>query len=468
MASEEVVAVYAECLGRPDLIDLRSEIISLGGRASTIDLVRRLFFLGDHEPTDIDVWSSKLPPTRPSGARVLSSRAEIFDMINRLFQIAIERAGDQEPVPVLVAQMGIRDSFTEGHWGDHGWTEILYRATAARLDITHIATTDIVSPKGRGADMTRLVRLLESPGNYELRVLRQSSEVPHDYVVFPGLGVLQLFSRDGLDFTSAGNFLAEADHNELTAVLTDHVRLIRSTAQPVVRTYDRSGEKPSLDADTQIEGQLAEAEQRPGQRRLIKDGLSSLTVPESVATDRLRNSYPDEPERQILRNGDRRMARLHAFYGQVNEFDHTDIVTATSLDSYVRTGHYNVDGDDFQNEKVMTPAQRREHLDHVITLLRVHDRYNLWIADDPGITDLDIRGAGWIIKGQERGGQTFFYQSRKRRGDEVISVAGEVSDDQAIADLVGEFDELAGRVQERSSKRDVIGRLQQLRDEVPE
>jgi hypothetical protein len=193
----------------------------------------------------------------------------------------------------------------------------------------------------------------------------------------PKVGALLFFAADNPHEVDAAFYVPGAGFSEATA---RHFAQLQGRPDRVRRLLTRYRRE---DGRIAFLNAMAEAEERQGERIMLKNGLSAVTRPLSFCSEHspLVRAYASHGESPGAISA-RHQRRISAFEKRVRRYQYRDIATQRSILSLCRDGKYL--GDDLQvpEEYVATPSDRLEHLQRVCDLLRTHPRYELAILDE--------------------------------------------------------------------------------------
>lgn len=200
---------------------------------------------------------------------------------------------------------------------------------------------------------------------------------PYEMLVVPNAGTLFFVATEHTDRVDAaiyspGNLLVHMAGGHF-AQLQGHPDRVR----PILKRYKKEfGRVAFLN-------EMAEAEQRPGDRFLIKDGLSAITRPLSFCDEQspLVQAYATKGESAAAVSA-RHIRRIQAFEKWIRRYRYRDVCTQRAILTLVREGRYT--GDDLQIPEtyVASLTDRLAHLHRVRELLMTYDNYELALVDE--------------------------------------------------------------------------------------
>lgn len=474
MATSETVGHYAAILGRPDLLDLRSKILSTRpGTTSTPDpTVSRIVEekggertgvvdgLGDGSQSAPDLRHSLPRPDRLPDSlldplkKLLQDREELSDgtvvrgreavlaAACALFEEAIE-ISEEDPgsISVQIIQANPERTFTRNLASlPDSYTRLfpyqIQRLISAGGSIRHLLSREIMHTLDPWSAFERFVALMELAGDYSVYWLSKHGAAARgpDYLIIDNVAALEIFPTDPL--TWAGDAaVVHRNVDGVLAVIREYGENLIAEADEAFQVTDPSSTLAVEQARVRVDQAILEAEQMPTPRLLIKYGLSTLSEPLKPYERRLLQthglSYNDRSAwpAWVKQDLELRRRRLANFLKQIEDHRTVELIPRSALDFYVKHGRYSPDGAEFGDLPIPVP-DRIQHLEDVITLIRTNRRYDLIVVDDdPPLTDL--AGAGLLMIGNPNDADspwTVFYQSLKPGPDgELISVAFETS-----------------------------------------
>jgi hypothetical protein len=272
------------------------------------------------------------------------------------------------------------------------WWRALQDAIARGWTIVHLIrqTNDSERMLALVEDVIQL--LDSSPGNYVPCFLPQLAPdiAAREFVIVPGVGMLEMYSSEAQGYVDvAEHYVPGERFGHLLGLVTSW----RDQSSSLITSY------PALSvAFTQA---IARVDGHEGERGLVMNGLSDLTVPFSLHEARadLLKRQGDlekaEKAREILAW---RKTRATAFEQQVVTWHFRDICPMRAINRYVQSGEYSPD-DVFRalGCDALDGEQRKVHLEHVIWRLREFPNYELGLVDIRGI-DLSIYQKFWLVK----------------------------------------------------------------------
>jgi transcriptional regulator with XRE-family HTH domain len=205
--------------------------------------------------------------------------------------------------------------------------------------------------------------------------------LPYDAFVVPGVGAFMSFCAQTPDAPDSALILRDTGQVE---VLHQHLLLLASTTEPLVRTY--------LPDDTVDRWKaLLRWEERMRGRLLMRGDLAFNTEPESWARvesawARSRRASPEDV-RQIV---ELRRQRVALFREHVAYYDYWDICPMRAVRHRLELGTPLRDTEPLSTFW-LSPAERVEHIRHLITLLRTYERYQLALLDEEEERQLGVR-----------------------------------------------------------------------------
>lgn len=187
-----------------------------------------------------------------------------------------------------------------------------------------------------------------------------------EYIV-PGIGALICFPPV-CDPEMNRAFWYQSRESIIT--LTEHFAVRLNTAKPLIKPYPPQ-------KSTEFQQAFAEAEEMFGDKFVLKDGLSAVTMPAGLYEKYLRESGRTSHEisyRLFLHK-----RRLDSFNTQIKYYRYKDICFSESLEKLVNGHGYSFDENNVLGGRIPDTSDIRSHLYNVIEMLQKYDNYKLAI-----------------------------------------------------------------------------------------
>jgi hypothetical protein len=269
---------------------------------------------------------------------------------------------------------------------------------------------------------------------------------PYDVLVIPGSAALLLFATEQPNYLDRAILLSEPEQVELVCA---HFAQLRAQTKPLLRGF-----MPQVH-EMAYTRELVDAEARPGGRLLIKDGPGGLTYPPAWLREDSRwmrdvvasgsVSAVDLPEYlACLRR------RAEAFQTYVREYDYYDICSRRAIERLADTGEY---PQDMPRAEPDWPLELRiEHLEHIVALLRSHERYHLALLDTPEETDIPTKPF-LTVTGDRR---AYMGTWTRDAAGKAFQMDIEITEPTIVAALREQYGEWWERIPERHRDRDYV------------
>jgi hypothetical protein len=372
----------------------------------------------------VDTYSP--PPPLPARDGPIVGGAA-FKIAIALVDRALELGPDKTGGEILLTFQDERDPFEEIVPGARGeWWAVLQRAVREGFNVCHLWRLDRNAPRS-AALVRQMLHLLDHKGVYGPRYWPRYGflAAPYDVLVVPGVGAMTFYStRQARNIDAAVLTRKETEVDVLHA----HFQQLHSQTRPLLAAY-------SPDQDLAWDNTVTETEVQPGDRYLLKSGLSTLSHPSSTyksdsswwkryaaigtsAVPIVQHGQPtltDVTVDAIARN---RLRRLAAFRSQIETYHFRDLCPrrAVELLAEGRPGP-----DEYVSRVPQTTPPRemlREALDRLTSIVAMldHPNYELGLFDDDQLRDENhqpIAGNFWEVKRD-----TVFIESSRTKSDE--------------------------------------------------
>jgi transposase-like protein len=311
-----------------------------------------------------------------------------IDLVNAVPQLPFG-----QPKEMIVTSLGETDVFDLIPLLRYEWRWALERAMRRGWRVIHLIrqVEDLARAMAVAED---LMQLLTGPRGAYLPLFTPLSTLagasPQEFVAVPGGGILELRS-------SAGRYMDIALLHQEEQLETLYAKLepIRTVSVPIVTPF------PSLSVE--FSQAITAAESAEGNRYLVMNGLSELTIPLSIhqarAEDILAQPTDSATYQKVQELLAIRKQRADIFERRVQQWRYRDVCPMSAIRHYVKTGIFSPD-DVFTalGCPPLTPAQRRDHLNHLIYRLETCPNYELGLVDE-SVHDAAIYHTFWLVKG---------------------------------------------------------------------
>lgn len=399
-------------------------------------------------------FSTQLMPARREDARVLRRRTEIVEMAITLIGCASElsKAHSGE---ISVTFVGRRDLFdtVPGAWDR--WRGVLAAALERGWDVIHLVR-GVQSKQSSLTLVTAMLDLLGGSGDYVPRYASQDYRAVapgYNLLVVPGQGALLLLSTEHYGQLDVGFYYPPGGYAD---VLQSHFEMLCVRSEPLLKAHPV--DSPAFgDAQASVEG-------LDGERCVVLDGLSEVTVPDGTHEVRASKllAAGGEAARGVSREITNRRRRREMFLEYLRRGSPArDICSKRALIRLVEQGVYSPDDlIMLRGGSPETPDQRIAHLQAIIALLEEFENYELAIVDDEF---MDKCRAYWLAKGGEKG-RVFMEVSVDIWNSDMVESGIEVVEPAFVEAFCSYFQDFlwASIPLQDKERRRVIGVLQEL------
>lgn len=388
--------------------------------------------------------SSTMPQPTASHAVILGSEA-VLRRATDLMQEAAESMPPAGEEILLTIQPALEFTHATSRMLEE-WQTAMRTALDSEWDIAQICKLNAEPVKSLSL-VTEMLGLLGFTGRYRPYSLQKSIDLagPLPALVVPGKGAMLFLTTHQFASFDVAYFFPPGEHLE---VLRDHIELIRSQSNPIltIYTFDKlayyeSDRYPPADL-LRFDFAYTQVETQTGDRFLVKDGLSTLTLPFALYQEwsrRIIQAIGEEWSEWARTLVENRMRRVSALHSQIESWHFRDICSKRAIERLVATGEY-PDDDWFRIplphnaaktnasgpwDVPATPAERVKHLQAVIDRLKKYPNYELSLLDD-SIAD-EVAETYWWVKGKEGAG-TVFLRTWRQDEDRRIELRLEIID----------------------------------------
>ncbi len=417
-------------------------------RAKESPCVARLIRRGQQPPLDT---LSKSPIRSSKGS------AGILEEITQLLKNLPPGSGQDDMAnTITLTWQGRDDAFETDEELRLSWQEALQSVLNSGWRVRHLCRLN--------SDVERTVHLVElmlnfvGSGNYFPYYFKtyDTLDIPHDLLVVPGIAAAWLYSAHSPHRVDSGSITRDPQQiqniagyaNQLFAQTT---RLVRAYF------YDKN--------DLEYSAALRDAENHPGGRSVVKDGLSIVTQPERWFTDdmslRLSSDIPIAYWRTIFAL---RKERISQFKRYVKEYDYRDICTLRGLERFVRGGEF--PRDDPLRKHKQDKSLRLDQLQNAVTLLQPPYRYKIALIGAPN--DTEFSGMRFDSLWEVTGDKSVFMETWiPDRDGHPIGANLHITEPTVAAGFQGYFDKIWKRIPfEHRDTENVIALLNRYIEEL--
>lgn len=256
---------------------------------------------------------------------------------------------------ILLDDMNLRHEWTKTFHSvlSHGWHIILL----IRLNSNTQRTVKIIED----------LQTLLSPGSLTIYYKKTCDEISiiNELCIVPHVGALFCFSSKlGQQADRAFLYHDKASLDTLTAYFFQHLTF----AKPLLTPY-------SSQKTVEFQQLMCETEEVPGDRYVLKNGFSTITLPLNLYEKYLHLSSKTHQEisyRYFLHK-----RRLESFESQVKHYEFKDICFIESLEQLVATKKYSFDEYYVLEDKLPHKEDIICHLENITHMLKTYDNYKI-------------------------------------------------------------------------------------------
>lgn len=299
--------------------------------------------------------------------------------------------------PIVITSFGPADGFQRVKWLREQWLAALRAALEARWDIVHLYAGK-PGPASARLIVENLIGLLSAAGNYDPMYVVDTSQVAssvHEYLLIPERGLFRLTLPHGGEPARYG-VLSDGDEYER---LRDMLEMMRGQGEKLLARTPPSA--------VGFSGELAEADERKGNRCLIMNGLSEAHVPFEIYLERARvleaqaTADSDFSElTRLPRLTKIRQRREEAFDAEMRQFRVRDISTKAAILRLAHDGIFSPT-DRLKKAGKLTKPQRVRVLNGLADRLEAkHKHYQLAVLEEETMDRLypQIHRLFWMVK----------------------------------------------------------------------
>lgn len=384
---------------------------------------------------------SDIPP-------VIQGRRSVLQAAIAILKAAAGGTPEQDR-EILLTFQGDQDYFLEYVELVAPWRRAVLAALHKGWDFRHL--WQLSKDANRSLRLVQdMLEMLGLKGRYQpFYFARYGVVIPsYELLLVPNIGALLGFSTQQAHSVDAAFFYRDPKAFE---VLDGHFAQLFNQTVPLIKAYPVHD--PVLLSDVCVE-----AEERPGDRLSVKDGLSEFTLPLPI-----NGQYPQEATQGIIgiqiANHQRRLA---AFRKQVQEYRFRDICPKSAIERLVIHGQYAHDDQCFFTERTVTENERQAHLRNVVEFLRQYDNYEVALVDDT--EGKLITSGSWLVKGDH----TILLETWSQRDEgDCVEIDLEITEPAIVGAFRGHFAEIwEGISPQNRAKEYVIWWLEQQIDQI--
>jgi len=339
---------------------------------------------------------SNRPPRRDGYARALE-RA-VSAAISFMLDAAQQEGAQQEPI--VISSFGPEDVFQRVAWLRVRWVAALRAALEAQWDIVHLHAGKL-GPASARLIVENLIGLLGAAGNYDPMYIVDTSQVASsaqeytEYILIPGRGLFMLTLPHDNE-PARYDVLSDGDDYEC---LRDMLETMRGQGEKLLARTPPSA--------VGFSGELAEADERKGNRCLIMNGLSEAHVPFEIYLERAKvleakaTAESDFSESIRLPRLTRiRQRREEALDAEMRQFRVRDISTKAAILRLARDGIFSPT-DRLKKAGKLSRPQRVSVLNGLADRLEAkHKHYQLAVLEEETVDRLypQLHRLFWMVK----------------------------------------------------------------------
>lgn len=312
-------------------------------------------------------------PVAPPAPAPRHSGGRLAEEIIKLLEKIPEGSGTDEPDNTILLTWQGRDTIEMNEEQQERWRLALRTVLRRGWRIDYLCRLD--------KNLHRTARLVEMMLNYlgagAYRPFYFTSygtlSIPHDVLVAPGVGAAWMFSAYSEHRVDAGFLTSRPDRiQEISA----YARQLMTQTTPLVSAY-------FSEDDSEYMSSLSAAENHPGGRRVVKNGLSVNTYPEAWFDGVSQSPFVAPSSGRLWESHaahiENRQLSIAAFKRYVERYDYREICTEDAIDLLIERGQYRHDAP--LNQLRPERTLRLQHLKHVVELLETQKRFHMAIVD---------------------------------------------------------------------------------------
>lgn len=324
----------------------------------------------------------------------LSKQQEVLrgrEVMRKAISLLVAAANDSQLPhpgdPILIASSTpVPEEFSAQWWA------ALHSVLREGWDVTHLwhISDDVTDSLTLVDRLLPLLGLLGTYRPYYFLPEHVSIAATHDVLVVPGKGGLIFFGTRQANRAHTAFFFSEEEHIK---VLCEYFSTLQTRTQPLLKVY------PYLSID--LDFVLLRAEEEPGDRLLVRDGVNAMLIPNSVDSARVRRVFQtwtdlkaqdqSEMKLQLQAMLDNNTHRKLLFDKHVKGWGVQHVASKGAIQDFVSTGRHDdwiteiVTSSDTRDQKVawLLPEERVACIEYVIDQLRTHPNFELALVDPP-------------------------------------------------------------------------------------
>jgi hypothetical protein len=324
-----------------------------------------------------------------------------LDLAIQFLEEATRHSRGSEAKIVFITFLSEKDSFILAPTLRREWLRALRKVLESGWHIVHLIRSNQDPDRALGIveDVIELAGISE---HYWPIYVSENQVITPDgksweVIVILDVGALELSSSQDPRYLDKHEMHGPSERYE---ELRDMVENMRFGGAPLLEIYPKMS--------VQFSDAIARADEQSGDCGLFLNGLSELTVPLRIHDDRakvLLKSGGGEHQRirKLLESRKRRVLsvedRLRQSEGaSKGAYCIRHIYPMGAVRRYIETGIYSPDDIFFElGADPLSPQQRREHLENVITWLRTYKNFHLGLLDDDKNREDSFR-TFWMVK----------------------------------------------------------------------
>ncbi len=242
----------------------------------------------------------------------------------------------------------------------------------------------------RTIKIAEYIQSLLAAGNLSIYYIESPSgpSQGEELCIAPQVGALHSFSSNAANQIDNAFLFRSKTCIEM---LTGRFFYCLSSARPLLKSY------PAQES-SEFQRVFAESEEMLGDKYVLKEGLSTVTIPLGLFEKYLISS--DKSNQEISHRMFLHQRRLDAFNTQVKHFKFKDICFIESLERLVDKREYSPDENYILKDATPGNEDIVLHLEHLIDLLKKYDNYSIAFVDRTQF--LDMTSVNWMVKGKDR------------------------------------------------------------------
>lgn len=392
-ASAALLETYADVCQDPSLKHLSTlPSVVPKSNATLDDLLFNPGILDDEELDAAFVGAADrgdlvLADSRNALVGTIGESEEILDVASALLRAASE-VQPKTHGHVLLTALGEHTSLSANSRSrllPHAIRTVLKAGRSVR----HVISGSVYERMSKSLTLSRFISLLHAVGDYDIRQARQDKALrTTDFLIVPEMGALILVPGDYRTAVASTAIFIRSDErgsskHDPVKLLEDYVYQLWSEGHAFFDIVDPSSSLAEGERRGRVTRTHERIEGRPGERVLIKDGVSDIHFPLDAYLDYESHRLEDEGfGTSVLPSWvddalfDRRN-RYATFMRSLRSDAHHEICTMEALELFARRGRFNNIGDEFGGKEIAS-NWRRDQLNSLILLLNTQVNYHFW------------------------------------------------------------------------------------------